>query len=122
MRPPTDDEPSLGGLHAIEHLLAAALPLAVPCDSGDLAGLSLQLHPDTSLPTIILHETRAGGAGILRTAFAALPRIAEAAQSIVADCPCESGCPACIQSFGCPSLNEPLDKRMALVLLGELVG
>ena len=28
---------------------------------------------------------------------------------------------ACIQSFSCPSLNEPLDKRMALVLLGELV-
>jgi DEAD/DEAH box helicase domain-containing protein len=122
VRPPSDDEPSLGGLHAVEHLLAAALPLAVPCDGGDLAGLSLQLHPDTSLPTIILHETRAGGAGILRTAFAALPRIAEAAQSIVADCPCESGCPACIQSFGCPSLNEPLDKALALMLLQELVG
>ena len=120
-RPPTDDEPTLGGLHAIEHLLAAALPLAVPSDAGDIAGFSTILHPDTLSPTIILHETRAGGAGIVRTAFPALARIAEAARSIVADCPCESGCPACIQSFSCPSLNEPLDKAMALVLLGELV-
>jgi DEAD/DEAH box helicase domain-containing protein len=120
-RPPTDDEPTLGGLHAIEHLLAAALPLAVPSDAGDIAGLSTILHPDTLSPTIILHETRPGGAGIVRTAFPALARIAEAARSIVTDCPCESGCPACIQSFSCPSLNEPLDKAMALVLLGELV-
>jgi DEAD/DEAH box helicase domain-containing protein len=120
-RPPTDDEPTLGGLHAIEHLLAAALPLAVPSDAGDISGLSTILHPDTLSPTIILHETRPGGAGIVRTAFPALARIAEAARSIVADCPCESGCPACIQSFSCPSLNEPLDKAMALVLLGELV-
>ena len=120
-RPPTDDEPTLGGLHAIEHLLAAALPLAVPSDAGDIAGLSTIMHPDTLSPTIILHETRPGGAGIVRTAFPALARIAEAARSIVADCPCESGCPACIQSFSCPSLNEPLDKAMALVLLGELV-
>ena len=120
-RPPTSDEPTLGGLHAIEHLLAAALPLVVPCDAGDIAGLSTVLHPDTTAATIVLHETRPGGAGIVRAAFPALTLLAEAARSIVAGCPCESGCPACIQSFACPSLNEPLDKQQALVLLAELV-
>ncbi|MGI9116864.1 MAG: DEAD/DEAH box helicase [Gaiellales bacterium] len=121
-RPPTDDEPTLGGLHAVEHLLAAALPLAVPSDAGDISGLSTILHPDTTTPTIVLHETRPGGAGIVRTAFPLLARIAAAARSIVDDCPCETGCPACIQSFSCPSLNEPLDKAMARVLLAELAG
>ena len=121
-RPPSEDPPSPGGLHAIEHLLAAALPLAVPCDAGDLAGVSTVLHPDTNLPTIVLHETRPGGAGIVRTAFPDLSRIAAAARAIVADCPCEDGCPSCIQSFSCPSLNEPLDKAAAVALLGELAG
>ncbi len=120
VRPPSDTEPSLGALHAVEHLLAAALPLAVPCDTGDIAGLSVQLHPDTNSPTIILHETRPGGAGIVRAAFAALPRIAAAARDMVADCPCDEGCPACIQSFTCPSLNEPLHKAGAVAVLGEL--
>lgn len=120
-RPPSEDPPATGGLHAVEHLLAAALPLAVPCDAGDLAGLATALHPDTLLPTIVLHETRPGGAGIVRTAFPSLTRIAEAAHAIVADCPCEIGCPSCIQSFSCPLLNEPLDKAAALELLDELV-
>ena len=120
-RPPADDQPGPGGLHAVEHLLAAALPLAVPCDAGDLAGVSAAFHPDTGAPTIVLHETRPGGAGIVRTAFPSLPRIAAAARAIVAECPCEAGCPSCIQSFSCPLLNEPLDKAAALLLLDELV-
>jgi DEAD/DEAH box helicase domain-containing protein len=120
-RPPTDDAPTLGGLHAVEHLLAAALPLAVPSDAGDISGLSMVMHPDTATATIILHETRPGGAGIVRSVFSELGRIVAAARSIVADCPCASGCPGCIQSFSCPSLNEPLDKAMALVLLRELM-
>ena len=119
-RPPAAEPPLLGGLHAVEHLLAAALPLAVPCDAGDLSGLSTQLHPDTTSPTIVLHETRPGGAGILRTAFPELTRIADAAHAIADGCPCEAGCPSCVQSFSCPSLNEPLDKAAARLLLAEL--
>lgn len=120
LRPPSDEDPTLGALHAVEHLLAAALPLAVPCDIGDLAGLSTQLHPDTGTPTIVLHETRPGGAGIIRVAFGALDRIVAAARQMAMECPCENGCPGCIQSVACPSLNEPLSKAGAVALLAEL--
>lgn len=115
--PPTADEPGLGALHAVEHLVTAALPLAVPCDTGDLAGVSVTFHGDVGGATVILHETHPGGTGILREAFVRLDAIATAARQIVEGCGCETGCPSCIQRFTCPTLNEPLDKAGAVELL-----
>jgi DEAD/DEAH box helicase domain-containing protein len=122
VRPPSDEPPSLGALHAAEHLLTAALPLAAPCDPGDLLGLSADEHPDTGSPTIVIHESRAGGAGIVRAAFGELATVARAARAIAEDCPCDDGCPSCVQSFSCAWLNEPLDKAGAITLLAELEG
>lgn len=115
--PPNAAEPDLGALHAVEHLLTAALPLAVPCDAGDLAGVSVAFHGDVGGPAVILHETHPGGIGILREAFARMDGIVATARQIVEACPCETGCPSCIQRFTCPTLNEPLDKDGAVDLL-----
>jgi DEAD/DEAH box helicase domain-containing protein len=107
----------LGSLHAAEHALISVLPLVAMCDRWDIGGLSTDVHPDTGGPTIVIHEATPGGVGITRRAFDAFAMLAGDAALVVRDCPCDSGCPSCVQSPKCGNLNEPLSKPGALTLL-----
>jgi DEAD/DEAH box helicase domain-containing protein len=74
-------------------------------------------HPATGEPTIFVYDGYPGGAGIAELAFAALGRHLRAAADLVARCPCEGGCPSCVQSPKCGNWNEYLDKDAARRLL-----
>ena len=106
-----------GAIHAIEHALIALLPLFAMCDRWDIGGLSTPVHSQTEEPTIFVYDGVAGGVGISRQGFERFPEWIRDAHALVRDCPCEAGCPSCIQSPKCGNLNEPLDKDLALRLM-----
>ncbi len=117
-----DREPRLlGTLHAAEHAMIAILPLWAMCDRWDIGGLSTNIHPQTGRPTIFVYDGHSGGVGINERGFEVFEGWVEDTARMLAGCPCEHGCPSCVQSPKCGNLNEPLDKHGALTFLGRLV-
>ncbi len=111
-----------GTLHAVEHAAIGMMPLFTICDRWDVGGVSTALQADTGQPTITVYDAYAGGAGIAELGFAAADDHLAATLEVIASCPCEDGCPSCVQSPKCGNGNEPLDKRGAVALLQMLLG
>jgi DEAD/DEAH box helicase domain-containing protein len=112
----------LGSLHAAEHAQIAVLPLLAMCDRWDIGGLSTNLHPQTGRPTIFIYDGHPGGIGITRRGFLAFEALVDDAHRLISECPCESGCPSCVQSPKCGNLNEPLSKAGAREVMGRMLG
>jgi DEAD/DEAH box helicase domain-containing protein len=110
----------LGALHALEHGQIAVLPLIAMCDRWDIGGLSTNAHPQTGGPTIFIYDGHPGGVGITRRGYQQFERLAADARRLIGECPCDFGCPSCVQSPKCGNLNEPLHKRGALELLRRM--
>jgi DEAD/DEAH box helicase domain-containing protein len=111
----------LGALHAAEHSQIAVLPLLAMCDRWDIGGLSTNLHPQTGVPTIFIYDGHPGGIGITRRGYTQFEALVGDAHRLVGECPCESGCPSCVQSPKCGNLNEPLAKAGAVELMGRML-
>ncbi len=111
----------LGSLHATEHAQIAVLPLIAMCDRWDIGGLSTNMHPQTGGPTIFIYDGHPGGIGITRLAHRRFEELCRDAHRLIAECPCKSGCPSCVQSPKCGNLNEPLSKAGALVVLDGML-
>ena len=106
-----------GTLHAAEHAAIAMLPLFAICDRWDIGGLSTPFHPETGIGTIFIYEAYPGGAGISPIAFNVGVNHLQATREMVNGCPCEDGCPSCVQSPKCGNFNEPLSKEGAVRFL-----
>jgi DEAD/DEAH box helicase domain-containing protein len=112
----------LGALHAVEHAAIGLFPLVALCDRSDLGGISLSFHPQLEGAGLFVYEGHAGGVGICRKGFEELPELLGRVRDHLARCPCDDGCPSCIQSPKCGNGNRPLDKAGALRLLEHLLG
>jgi DEAD/DEAH box helicase domain-containing protein len=112
----------LGALHATEHGQIAVLPLIAMCDRWDIGGLSTNVHFQTGRSTIFIYDGHPGGVGISLRGYERFERLLGDAERLIGECPCESGCPSCVQSPKCGNLNEPLHKEGALELMRTMQG
>jgi DEAD/DEAH box helicase domain-containing protein len=111
----------LSSLHAAEHSMIALLPLWAMCDRWDIGGLSTNVHQDTGEPTVFVYDGHPGGVGIAERGFDRFEGWVADTARMLEGCPCEHGCPSCVQSPKCGNLNEYLDKGGALTLLRRML-
>jgi len=111
-----------GGIHAVEHAAIGLLPLLAICDRWDIGGVSYPQYPGTGDATIFIYDGHRGGVGVAEKGFELLDELLRRTLDAIRSCPCEEGCPSCIQSPKCGNLNQPLDKAAAVFLLQRLLG
>lgn len=116
-----DENPLLGGLHAIEHTLISLFPIEILCDRTDIGGLSTDQHAFTGRNAIIVHDGYSGGVGLTRTAYRDVERLLSRTRDVITSCSCADGCPSCIYSPQCGNANRMLDKLAAQTILDEIL-
>src|SRR5690625_973859 len=110
-----------GALHAAEHASIGMLPLLATCDRWDIGGVASAQHRDTESATVFIHDGLPGGSGFAERGFEMAVQWVAATRDVIAQCPCERGCPSCVQSPKCGSNNSPLNKAAALRLLDQML-
>ena len=112
----------MGSLHASEHAAISLFPLLALCDRGDIGGISFSFHPQLGSGGVFIYDGHPGGVGIAARGFEDLPDLLGRVATLIEACPCETGCPSCIQSPKCGNGNRPLDKPGAARALRLLLG
>lgn len=110
----------MGGLHAAEHTMISLFPLLALCDRGDVGGISYSRNPQLGAPAIFIYDGYPGGIGLAAAVHDRIEDLFRATQDLLETCPCEEGCPSCVQSPRCGSGNRPLDKISARLVLRHL--
>lgn len=110
-----------GSIHALEHSQIAMLPVFALCDRWDLGGVSYWSQPQLDQPAIFIYDGHAGGAALAEQGFEIVGPWLQAVKELLDACPCEEGCPGCIQSPKCGNGNKPLDKAGAKELNRRLM-
>lgn len=112
----------MGGIHAFEHGAIALFPLFALCDRDDIGGISYPHYPALGKSAVFFYDGYPGGVGLCEAGYAKVTALWDATLKLIDECPCDAGCPSCIQSPKCGSGNKPLDKEAATAVLRNLAG
>ncbi len=107
----------MGGLHATEHCAISVFPLFALCDRYDIGGISFNYHPQLGCGAVFIYDGYPGGIGLANRGYEMVEELLKTSLTVINDCDCEVGCPACIYSPKCGSGNKPLDKEAAARVL-----
>ena len=91
------------GIVGLRNLAVVALPLVSMCDSRDLGGVVDSKN--LGRPTMIVYDRYPGGLGYSEKGFQNIDRLLAICHEMVADCPCDEGCPSCV---GLPNLRPAI--------------
>lgn len=111
----------MGSLHASEHAAISLFPLMAICDRGDIGGISYPAHPQIGGSAVFIYDGYPGGIGLAERGYHGIEELLGRTLERIGACPCESGCPSCVQSPKCGNGNYPLDKEGARRMLSSLL-
>ncbi|MCL6593073.1 MAG: DUF1998 domain-containing protein, partial [Alicyclobacillus sp.] len=103
----------LGAAYALRHAVA----LHCMCSPADLHTAVEVRAPLTGRPTLYVYDAYPGGVGLAERAFRDADTVWTTAMTMIRECPCERGCPACIG----PGRGTDHPKAWAEALLASLL-
>src|SRR5215470_2552557 len=103
------------GIVALSFAMKQVAQLLLMCDGHDI-GISLDTEAEH--PRIFIYDNYPGGIGFSEPLFRMHHELLEATRRLIAECPCENGCPGCVGPVG---NTGPLAKTAALRILDLLL-
>ncbi len=109
----TDDRRD--GIVGLSFAMKQVAQLLLMCDGHDI-GISIDTEEQS--PRIFIYDNYPGGIGFSAPLFRMHEELLTATERLIAECPCESGCPGCVGPIG---NTGPLAKTAALRILSLLL-
>jgi len=103
------------GIVGLSFAMKQVAQLLLMCDSHDV-GISIDLEEQS--PRIFIYDNYPGGIGFSQPLYRMHDELLDATRRLIADCPCENGCPGCVGPIG---NTGPLAKIAALRILDLLL-
>ncbi|HUW95184.1 MAG TPA: Zn-binding domain-containing protein, partial [Anaerolineae bacterium] len=104
------------GLVGVANVLGNVAPLFLMCDPGDVGVKPEVRSPHTKEATIFIYDRVPAGIGFAEKLYRVHDQLLHAAEQLITDCPCTTGCPSCV---GPEDEIGVQGKRNALRLLQE---
>ena len=108
----TDDRRD--GIVGLSFAMKQVAQLLLMCDGHDVG---ISIDTEEQCPRIFIYDNYPGGIGFSAPLFRMHEELLAATERLIAECPCESGCPGCVGPIG---NTGPLAKTAALRILGLL--